>query len=110
MEWSDTSDVSQNEMIDYEVLKELRPHPNLKNLKIVVYKGTRFPSWVGDPLFDRTELTLCGCKSTHLPTLGILRSHKKLVVKRMNEVKTVGFEYLHLQIQILALHFHHLKF
>ncbi|KAL7617806.1 hypothetical protein Lser_V15G03614 [Lactuca serriola] len=95
MEWSDVFDDSRNEMIDYEVLKELRPHPNLRNLKIFNNKGMRFPTWIGDPSFDQlTELTLCGCRSTHLPTLGCLGSLKKLVVKRMSEVKTVGFEFL----------------
>ncbi|KAL7617811.1 hypothetical protein Lser_V15G03612 [Lactuca serriola] len=93
MEWSDASDVSQNEMIGYEVLKELRPHHKLKNLEILFYNGMRFPSWVGDPSFDQlTELMLRGCKSTHLPTLGHLQSLKKLAVQSMNEVKIVGFE------------------
>ncbi|CAH1440693.1 unnamed protein product [Lactuca virosa] len=93
MEWSDVFDDSRNEMIEYEVLKELRPHPKLKKLKIFNNNGMRFPTWVGDPSFDQlTELKLCGCRSTYLPTLGHLCSLKKLVVERMNEVKTVGFE------------------
>ncbi|XP_023762382.2 putative disease resistance RPP13-like protein 1 [Lactuca sativa] len=93
MEWSDLFDDSRNEMIEYEVLKELRPHPKLKKLKIFNNNGMRFPSWVGDPSFDQlTELKLCGCRSTYLPTLEHLRSLKELVVERMNEVKTVGFE------------------
>ncbi|CAI9269513.1 unnamed protein product [Lactuca saligna] len=92
MKWSKVFDDSRNETIEYEVLKELRPPPKLKNLRILYNKGTRFPSWVGDPSFEQlTELTLCGCRSTHL-RVGHLRSLKKLVVERMNEVKTVGFE------------------
>ncbi|KAL7616331.1 hypothetical protein Lser_V15G03609 [Lactuca serriola] len=92
MKWSDVFDDSRNETIEYEVLKELRPSPMLKNLKILNNMGMRFPSWVGDPSFEQlTELTLCGCRSTHL-RLGHLRSLKKLVVERMNEVKTMGFE------------------
>ncbi|CAH1440671.1 unnamed protein product [Lactuca virosa] len=95
MEWSDVLYASRDEMIEYEVLNELRPPPKLENLDILNNKGTRFPSWVGDPSFDRlTEITLCGCRSTHLPTLGCLRSLKKLIVESMNEVKTVGFELL----------------
>ncbi|CAI9269524.1 unnamed protein product [Lactuca saligna] len=81
MRWSNVFDDSRNEMIEYEVLKELIPHPKLKVLKISNNKGTQFPSWVGDPTFDQlTELMLRGCKSTHLPTLGNLRSLKKLVI------------------------------
>ncbi|KAL7616324.1 hypothetical protein Lser_V15G03602 [Lactuca serriola] len=95
MKWSHVFNDSRNEMIEFEVLEELRPPPKLKNLKILNYKGTRFPSWVGDPSFDRlTELKLCGCRSTHLPTLGHLPSLKKLVVEGMKEVKTVGFEFV----------------
>ncbi|KAL4561572.1 hypothetical protein LXL04_033741 [Taraxacum kok-saghyz] len=95
MEWSEVFDNSRNEIIEYEVLKGLQPHHKVRNLKISFYKGMRFPSWVGDPSFDRlTELTLRGCRSTHLPTLGHLRSLRQLFVERMNEVKTVGFELL----------------
>ncbi|XP_023730644.1 putative disease resistance RPP13-like protein 1 [Lactuca sativa] len=95
MDWGKEFNDSRDEMIEYEVLKELRPPPKLENLNILNNKGTRFPSWIGDPSFDQlTELILCGCRSTHLPTLGCLRSLKKLIVERMNEVKTVGFELL----------------
>ncbi|XP_023767685.1 putative disease resistance protein At3g14460 [Lactuca sativa] len=95
MEWSDVFDDSRNEMIEYEVLKELRPDLKLKKLKIFNNSGMRFPTWVGNPSFDQlTELTLRGCRSTHLPALGCLGSLRKLVVERMNEVKTVGFEFL----------------
>ncbi|KAL4560374.1 hypothetical protein LXL04_032524 [Taraxacum kok-saghyz] len=95
MEWSDVFDDSRNEMIEYEVLKELRPPPKLEKLEILNNKGARFPSWVGDPSFDHlTKITLCGCRSTHLPTLGVLGSLKELVVEKMSEVKTVGFELL----------------
>ncbi|CAH1440699.1 unnamed protein product [Lactuca virosa] len=95
MKWSDNVfDDSRDETIEYEVLEELRPPPKLKNLMILNNKGTRFPSWVGDPSFDQlTKLRLCCCKSTHLTTLGHLRSLKELFVKGMNEVKTVGFEF-----------------
>ncbi|PWA86765.1 Disease resistance protein [Artemisia annua] len=49
-------------------------------------------NWVGDSSFDQlTELVLEGCRNcTHLPTLGQLSSLRKLSVKRMHEVKTVG--------------------
>ncbi|KAL7616327.1 hypothetical protein Lser_V15G03607 [Lactuca serriola] len=96
MEWSDNVfDDSRDETIEYEVLEELRPPPKLKDLTIFFYKGTRFPSWVGDPSFDQlTEIMLFGCRSTNLPTLGCLRSLKKLIIESMNEVQTVGFELL----------------
>ncbi|CAH1440916.1 unnamed protein product [Lactuca virosa] len=93
MKWSNVFDGSRNEMNEYKVVEELRPCPKLRNLKILFYKGTKFPTWVGDSSFDHlTELTFCGCTSTHLPPLGHLKSLRKLFVTRMNEVKTVGFE------------------
>ncbi|CAH1450658.1 unnamed protein product [Lactuca virosa] len=93
--YSDVFDESRNEMIEYEVLKELTPHHNLKNLKILFFMGMRFPSWVGDPVFDQlTDVTLCGCTCSHLPTLGHLNSLKKLIVQKMNELKTIGLELL----------------
>ncbi|CAI9269508.1 unnamed protein product [Lactuca saligna] len=95
MEWSDVFDDSRNDIIEYEVLTELRPHPKLKKLKIFNNNGMRFPTWVGNPSFDQlTKLTLRGCRSTHLPTLGCLDSLRKLVVESMSEVKSVGFEFL----------------
>jgi len=95
MKWSDVFDDSRNEKIEYKVLEGLRPHHKLRNLNIWFYMGTRFPNWVGDPSFDQlTELTLRGCRSRHLPTLGHLRSLRKLFVERMNEVKTLGLELL----------------
>ena len=55
----------------------------------------RFPSWVGDPKFDHlTKLMVWSCKSTHLPTLECLGYLRRLVVQRLSEVKTVGFELL----------------
>ncbi|KAL7617810.1 hypothetical protein Lser_V15G03611 [Lactuca serriola] len=84
MGWGNEFDSSGNDLIEYEVFKELRPHPNLKKLSILNKKGTRFPTWVGDPSFDQlTEITLYGCRSTHLPTLGILWSLRRLIVERM---------------------------
>ncbi|KAL4592572.1 hypothetical protein LXL04_005572 [Taraxacum kok-saghyz] len=95
MKWSYDFNDSRNETIEYEVLEKLRPPPKLKKLMILNNKGTRFPSWIGDDLFHQlTELTLFGCRSTQLPTLGLLGSLRKLSVRRMGEVKSVGFELL----------------
>ncbi|KAL7617742.1 hypothetical protein Lser_V15G03337 [Lactuca serriola] len=106
MEWSDVFDNSRNEMIEYEVLKGLIPHHKVRNLKLLFYKGTRFPSWVGDPSFDRlTEITLRACRTTHLPTLGHLRSLGKLFIERMHEVKTVGMELLSPKTSFLGVAF-----
>ncbi|KAJ0518739.1 putative P-loop containing nucleoside triphosphate hydrolase, leucine-rich repeat domain superfamily [Helianthus annuus] len=94
MEWNeDVLDNSRNSTIEYEVFEGLRPHNKLKTLKILFYGGTKFPSWVGDPSFHLTELTLEGCRCcTHLPTVGHLGSLKKFVMRSLHMVKTLSFQ------------------
>ncbi|KAJ0735693.1 putative leucine-rich repeat domain superfamily, winged helix-like DNA-binding domain superfamily [Helianthus annuus] len=94
MEWNeDVLDNSWNSTIEYEVFEGLRPHSKLKTLKILFYGGIKFPSWVGDPSFHLTELTLEGCRCcTHLPTVGHLGSLKKFVMRSLHMVKTLSFQ------------------
>ncbi|KAJ9558608.1 hypothetical protein OSB04_013222 [Centaurea solstitialis] len=94
MEWSDIFGGSRNQMNEYEVLEGLRPPPKLRELQILFYGGTIFPSWVGEPSFDQlTKLTLLGCKRcTDLPAVGHLLSLKELSVKDMDGVKIFSFE------------------
>lgn len=96
MEWNDEFDDSRRKIIEHQVLEGLRPHDKLRNLKILFYGGVEFPSWVGDPSFVwLTELTLRGCRNcSRLPTLGHLKSLKKLFVESMNDVEIVGSELL----------------
>nr|XP_043610801.1 putative disease resistance RPP13-like protein 1 isoform X2 [Erigeron canadensis] len=63
-----------------DVIEMLRPHSELKTLSINGYGGMKFPSWLGDPLFDQlTALTLRDCKNCKkLATLGHLTSLRKL--------------------------------
>ncbi|KAL0929092.1 hypothetical protein M5K25_001032 [Dendrobium thyrsiflorum] len=43
-------------------LEALRPHNNLKELKIHNYPGILFPSWLGDPSYSKLQdITLKGC-------------------------------------------------
>ncbi|KAK9069126.1 hypothetical protein SSX86_013242 [Deinandra increscens subsp. villosa] len=96
VKWSDVFDGSRNEIIEYEVLEELRPSEKLNNLEIVNYYGTKFPSWIGDPSFVcLTKLTLRGCRGcTCLPTLGDLPSLQKLFVESMHGLKRLGSKLL----------------
>lgn len=92
LEWSNSSDGSQNEGIETEVLDALQPHENLKKLTIKYYGGTEFPYWMGDPLFtNMVYLHLYGCiKCTSLPPLGQLSSLKDLIIEAMHGIKHVG--------------------
>ncbi|KAJ9550087.1 hypothetical protein OSB04_022630 [Centaurea solstitialis] len=94
IQWSNEFDDSRNQVIEYEILNSLRPPPKLRKLKILLYGGTIFPSWVGEPSFNQlTELELFGCKRcTDLPPLGHLGSLKELFVDGMDGVKTFSFE------------------
>nr|XP_043609901.1 putative disease resistance RPP13-like protein 1 [Erigeron canadensis] len=96
MDWGDVFDDSRNELTESGVLEELRPFKKLTNIKISNYMGTKFPSWLGDPIYDcLTHITLHGCRScTCLPTLGHLPSLQKLFVESMNGLKRVGSELL----------------
>ncbi|KAH0470565.1 hypothetical protein IEQ34_000288 [Dendrobium chrysotoxum] len=43
-------------------LEALRPHKNLKELKIHNYPGILFPSWIGDPSYSKLQdITFQGC-------------------------------------------------
>ncbi|KAJ0802328.1 putative P-loop containing nucleoside triphosphate hydrolase, leucine-rich repeat domain superfamily [Helianthus annuus] len=96
MKWSAVFDGSHDEISEYEVFEGLRPFEKLTSLKIYYYKGTKFPSWVGDgSLVCLTQLTLHGCRyCTHLPTLGHLPSLRKLFIQRMDALKRLGPELL----------------
>nr|XP_043628361.1 putative disease resistance RPP13-like protein 1 [Erigeron canadensis] len=97
LEWSDVFDVSRKEMVEKEVLNELKPrNESLKQLKVVSYGGTELPNWVGDPSFLRLKhVSIHGCKRClSLPSLGQLPSLKTLSIKDLHEVKVVGLELL----------------
>ncbi|XP_035841557.1 putative disease resistance RPP13-like protein 1 [Helianthus annuus] len=75
--WSDLWDGSRNEVLEKDVLNELKPrNDKLIQLKIRSYGGLEFPTWVGDPLFLHLKhVSISGCrKCTSLPPLAQLPS------------------------------------
>ena len=78
-----------------DVLEMLQPHNNMKQIIIKDYGGTKFPSWIGSPLFSNLiRLRLSNCrKCSYLPPLGQLPSLKDLTVEGMEEVKKIGNEF-----------------
>ncbi|KAL7205928.1 hypothetical protein ACSBR2_018778 [Camellia fascicularis] len=95
MKWSVNSDDSRDGRVEIEVLDMLQPHKNLKELHIKGYLGTRFPTWIGDPLFSNmAKLSLDDCGNcAFLPPLGQLPYLKKLYTKGMSVLKHVGCEF-----------------
>ncbi|KAJ0672859.1 putative virus X resistance protein-like, coiled-coil [Helianthus annuus] len=50
--WGDELNDSRNDMLEKEVLNELKPcHDKLIKLKLMSYGGSEFPKWVGIPRF-----------------------------------------------------------
>ncbi|KAD6453337.1 hypothetical protein E3N88_08042 [Mikania micrantha] len=95
--WSHVTDGSRNEMLEKDVLNELKPRNDyLKELKIDVFGGLEFPNWVGDPSFHNLKhVAIRDCnKCTSLPPLGQLPSLKELFIEGFDELKVVGLELL----------------
>ncbi|OIT08743.1 putative disease resistance rpp13-like protein 1 [Nicotiana attenuata] len=89
LEWSvSTADSSQNER---DILGELHPNPNIKELVINGYRGTDFPNWLADYSFSElVKLSLSNCKDCYsLPALGQLPSLKFLTIKGMHRLTEV---------------------
>ncbi|CAL9055554.1 unnamed protein product [Musa banksii] len=73
----------------------LRPHPDLRNLKINGYKGRRHPCWMENKYLlglERLEMWSCH-QLTSLPPLGELPFLRVLHLRRMDSVKEVGAEF-----------------
>ncbi|XP_077218132.1 disease resistance protein RGA2-like isoform X2 [Tasmannia lanceolata] len=74
------------------VFEALRPpHTNLKELQILDFPGSKFPVWIGDPVFSNlVEVVLFHFKEClQVPSLGKLPSLKILTVGYMQEVKSI---------------------
>ncbi|CAN4119247.1 unnamed protein product [Withania somnifera] len=93
LEWSkSTADNSQTER---DILDELQPHTNIKELEITRYRGTQFPNWLADHSFKLlVQLSLRKCKDCYsLPALGQLPSLKSLSIKGMHGITEVAEEF-----------------
>ncbi|CAL5201535.1 unnamed protein product [Lathyrus oleraceus] len=77
------------------VLDMLQPPMNLKSLKIDLYGGTSFPSWLGDSSFSNmVSLCISNCEyCVTLPPLGQLPSLKDLEICGMKMLETIGPEF-----------------
>ncbi|KAL6288590.1 hypothetical protein ACE6H2_006100 [Prunus campanulata] len=90
LEWS--SDTQETQL---GVLDRLEPHIMLKILKIKGYAGLLFSAWIGDHLFSTmVDVSLNNCeKCKMLPPLGQLPSLKRLYIRGMTAVESVGPEF-----------------
>ncbi|KAL7222168.1 hypothetical protein ACSBR1_023974 [Camellia fascicularis] len=77
------------------VLEALQPHPNLKKLAIIGYKGTQFPLWMrGSDLQNVVNIRLSRCNNClQLPPLGQLPLLQRLKIDEMEVVGCIEIEY-----------------
>ncbi|MED6182465.1 hypothetical protein PIB30_028731 [Stylosanthes scabra] len=94
LEWSTSRDTVDVET-ERDILKELRPHSNLKELSIDGYRGEIFPDWLGLSSYSNiTELTMYSCKNCReLPSLGQLPSLQHLDIRELDGLKRIGGEF-----------------
>ncbi|PHT35017.1 hypothetical protein CQW23_26817 [Capsicum baccatum] len=94
LKWSKSD--ADNSQTERDILDELRPHTNIKELQIYRYRGTQFPNWFADPSFLKllVQLSLSNCKDCYsLPALGQLPSLKFLSIREMHRITEVMEEF-----------------
>ncbi|KAL8490639.1 hypothetical protein ACS0TY_022585 [Phlomoides rotata] len=77
-----------------DVINALKPHPNLRILYILRYKGSKLPSWIVSPANQLRKVELCYCDLTSLPSFGKLPCLELLFLGRMMALEFVGREFL----------------
>ncbi|KAL3325340.1 hypothetical protein AABB24_039104 [Solanum stoloniferum] len=94
LQWSESSS-ADNSQTERDILDELRPHKNIKEVEITGYRGTKFPNWLADPLFLKlVQLSLRNCKNCYsLPALGELPFLKFLSIRGMHGIIEVTEEF-----------------
>ncbi|RYR71515.1 hypothetical protein Ahy_A02g005766 [Arachis hypogaea] len=78
-----------------DLLEELQPHRNLKELSIEGYRGEIFPDWLGFSCYSNmTKLSLRSCKNCRqLPSLGQLPSLQHLDITGLDGLERIGGEF-----------------
>ncbi|KAM3303127.1 hypothetical protein P3S67_014157 [Capsicum chacoense] len=94
LEWSESD--ADNSQTERDILDELHPHTNIKELQISGYRGTQFSNWLADLSFLKllVLLSLCNCKDCFsLPGLGQLPCLKFLSIRKMHRITEVTEEF-----------------
>ncbi|QCD85631.1 hypothetical protein DEO72_LG3g150 [Vigna unguiculata] len=92
LEWGWNRD-SIDSKKEEEVIKNLQPSENLKELEILFYGGKQFPNWLHS-LPNLVALELDGCESCeHLPPLGLLPFLKDLSIDRLDGIVSIDADF-----------------
>ncbi|XP_049379213.1 putative disease resistance protein At3g14460 [Solanum stenotomum] len=94
LHWSERS-TADNSQTERDIVDELRPHTNIKQVEITGYRGTKFPNWLADHSFLKlVKLSLSYCQDCYsLPALGQLPCLKFLSISEMNGITEVTEEF-----------------
>ncbi|XP_022748113.1 LOW QUALITY PROTEIN: putative disease resistance RPP13-like protein 1 [Durio zibethinus] len=103
--WSDDLE-NRNREIETKVLDLLHPSKMLKELVLKFYYGVRLAVWIGDSSFNKLLSICLECcpNCTSLPSIGQLPLLKKLCIKGLDNVTSVGVEFLERMRQMHILH------
>ncbi|KAL5564774.1 hypothetical protein UlMin_027938 [Ulmus minor] len=95
LRWNDGDSNFIDSRKEKEVLEALRPHTNVKKLRVRGYRGTIFPDWVGDVSFcNMVQVKLVDCKNCcMLPPFGQLPSLRRLEIRGLDGVVSIGNEF-----------------
>ncbi|KAL8486224.1 hypothetical protein ACS0TY_023070 [Phlomoides rotata] len=78
-----------------DVIDALKPHPNLRMLSIMYYKGFKLPLWIVSPANQLRKVELHDCyRLTSLPSFGKLPCLEELSFIGMWALEFVGREFL----------------
>ncbi|KAL8461812.1 hypothetical protein ACS0TY_033060 [Phlomoides rotata] len=78
-----------------DVMDALEPHPNLNNLTIMDFGGSKLPRWMVSPLNQLRNLTLWNCEHlTSLPAFGKLPCLEVIHLINMTTLEIVGRDFL----------------
>ncbi|KAK3415406.1 hypothetical protein EUGRSUZ_H01029 [Eucalyptus grandis] len=93
LQWGSDNNIMQQNCLN--VLDELQPHWNLRELIITSYSGRSFSNWLGHSSFSNMSVVrLETCKHcVSLPPLGQLPSLERLIIEGFDGVTSVGTEF-----------------
>lgn len=94
LRWTDSSEwdnVEGDNCEEEEVIQHLQPPKELQHLEIICYGGSKFPTWISLPWFEKlTSIVLFKCENCQLlPSLGQLPSLESLAMIELVEVKII---------------------
>ncbi|KAJ7947222.1 LRR and NB-ARC domain disease resistance protein [Quillaja saponaria] len=94
LRWGSDTDIDDSRS-ERDILNQLQPHPSLKSLTIIGYRGTAFPNWLGHVSYNNMcYLDLHGCNyCCLLPSLGQLPFLKILEISLLHGLVTIGPEF-----------------